>query len=221
VTSKRHQRSGVVFASLLVAGVAVTPARAEDPPPYLDPWAADTVAAAEAAVARLGPGRGAIRLFASTLAIPALTAIGLGGGGTGIVASVQELRQAMQALGAEETALAVRVELPADVLFDFDKADIRADASEALARLATVIGAYPNGRVELSGHTDSRGADAYNLRLSERRAEAVKAWLVSRHGIDAARLATRGEGEARPVADNGSEAGRQRNRRVEALIHKQ
>jgi outer membrane protein OmpA-like peptidoglycan-associated protein len=123
-------------------------------------------------------------------------------------------------LGARETALEVRVELPADVLFDFDKADIRADAAAALGKLAQIIAAYPGGSVELSGHTDSQGSDAYNRGLSERRAAAVKAWLVEKHGLDGGRIATRGEGEARPVADNGTEQGRQRNRRVEALIRK-
>ena len=183
-----------------------------------DPWSPATVAAAEAAVARLG-GRRSLALEPSVLAIPGL-ALGVGGGGSAIVGKVQELRQALSDLGAEETALEVRVELPADVLFDFDEADIRPDAAAALSQLATVIAAYPNGRVELSGHTDARGGDAYNLRLSERRAAAVAAWLVERHGVPAGRLATRGEGETRPVGDNATEEGRQRNRRVEALIHK-
>ena len=203
--------------ALLLAGATAAAAT----PPYADPWEAKTVAAAEAAAARLGPDRGAIAIQGKVIEIPGLTPTALGGAGTGIVATVQELRDAMRALGAEETELEVRVELPADVLFDFDKADIREDAADALARLATVVAAYPEGRVELSGHTDAQGADAYNQRLSERRAKAVADWLVERHGVTAARIATRGEGETRPVADNGSDEGRQRNRRVEAIIHKQ
>jgi outer membrane protein OmpA-like peptidoglycan-associated protein len=206
-------------ATLLVAAVATTvPAAAQ--PAYVDAWDPATVAAAEAAVARLGPGRGAVGLRASVLAIPGLT-IGVGGAGTGLIATVQELEAAKRDLGAQETALEVRVELPADVLFDFDKADIRPDAADALGKLAAIIAAYPNGRVELSGHTDDKGADAYNQRLSERRAAAVKTWLVDRHSLDGSKIATRGEGESRPVADNRTDEGRQRNRRVEALIHKQ
>ena len=205
-------------ALLLIAAAGAGPAAAQ--PAYLDPWDPATVAAAEAAVARLGPTRGAVGLRASVLAIPGLT-LGVGGGSTGLVASVQELEAAKRDLGAQETALEVRVELPADVLFDFDKAEIRADAAEALAKLASIIAAYPSGRVELSGHTDDKGSDAYNQRLSERRAAAVKTWLVDRHALDGSRIATRGEGESRPVADNGTDEGRQRNRRVEALIHKQ
>ena len=205
-------------ALLLIAAAGTAPAAAQ--PAYIDSWDPATVAAAEAAVARLGPTRGAVGLRASVLAIPGLT-LGVGGGATGLVASVQELEAAKRDLGARETALEVRVELPADVLFDFDKAEIRADASDALAKLASIIAAYPQGRAELSGHTDDKGADAYNQRLSERRAAAVKTWLVDRHSLDGSRIATRGEGESRPVADNRTDEGRQRNRRVEALIHKQ
>jgi outer membrane protein OmpA-like peptidoglycan-associated protein len=113
------------------------------------------------------------------------------------------------------------VELPADVLFDFDKADIRSDAASALAQLATLIRAYPSGSATLEGHTDSKGDDAYNQRLSEQRAGSVKRWLVEREGIDAGRLTPRGWGERKPVAGNEDDAGRQRNRRVEVVIRKQ
>ena len=205
-------------AFLLIAAAGAGSAAAQ--PAFLDPWDPATVAAAEAAVARLGPNRGAVGLRAAGLAIPG-RALGVGGGSTGLVASVQELEAAKRDLGAQETALEVRVELPADVLFDFDKAEIRADAADALAKLAAIISAYPNGRVELSGHTDDKGSDAYNKGLSERRAAAVKTWLVDRHSLDGSKIATRGEGESRPVADNRTDEGRQRNRRVEALIHKQ
>ena len=205
-----------LLASMLA--IAAVSARAADVP-YADPWDATTTAAAEAAVARLGAKR-ALGLVAAVRNIPAL-ALGIEARGRGIVATVQQLEQAKRDLGAEETALVVRVELPADVLFDFDKADIRADAATALAQLATIIAAYPSGRVELFGHTDSKGDDAYNQRLSERRAQAVASWLASKHGVDAARMTTRGLGESKPVADNTTDEGRQKNRRVEAIVHKQ
>lgn len=203
-------------AAVLLA--SAVPARAADPP-YTDAWDPAAESAAEAAVARLGPGR-AINLVSKVLAIRGLEA-GVAGGSTGIVATVQEVKQAMRDLGAKETDLEVRVELPADVLFDFDKADIRADAAKALGQLATLIRAYPSGSATLEGHTDSKGDDAYNQRLSERRAESVKRWLVEREGIEAARLTPRGWGERRPVASNDDDAGRQRNRRVEVVIRKQ
>ena len=177
-----------------------------------DPWAPDTEAAAEAAVARLGDKR-ALAIVPSILNIAGLQ--------TGIVANVQGLQAAMRDLGATETALEIRVELPADVLFDFDKADIRADAASALAKLATIIRAQPKGRARLEGHTDSKGNDAYNQKLSERRAEAVRKWLTEKEGIDAARLIPKGWGETKPRAPNDTDANRQLNRRLEAIVEKQ
>ena len=127
----------------------------------------------------------------------------------------------MQDLGATETPIEVRVDLPADVLFDFDKATIRPDAAQALARLATVIRGFPSAQVLLEGHTDSMGNDAYNLSLSQRRAEAVKTWLTGKESLAAAPLKTQGFGESKPVASNDTEQGRQKNRRVTAVIRKQ
>ena len=208
------------ISGFLVLALLAWPAVAHaEEPPYADPWSPATEAAAEAAVARLGAKR-ALLLVPTVLQIHGLEG-GIAGQGSGIVATVQEVRQAMQSLGARETDLEVRVALPADVLFDFDKADIRADAAQALKQLATLIRAYPAGRVELEGHTDSKGDDAYNQRLSQRRAESVKQWLVRNEAIAADRLSTRGAGESRPVASNDDESGRQRNRRVEVVIHKQ
>ena len=206
-----------VLTSVALAAAAMPALAAESP--YADPWAPNTEAAAEAAAARLGTNR-ALNIVPSILAIRGLT-MGVAGQGSGIVATVQQVRQAMQSLGAQETNLEIHVALPADVLFDFDKADIRSDAATALAQLATVIRAYPTGRVELEGHTDSKGDDAYNQRLSLRRADSVKRWLAEREGIAAERFTTRGAGESRPVASNDDDAGRQKNRRVEVVIHKQ
>jgi len=187
-------------------------------PAYSGPWDPAAEAAAEAAVVRLGAAR-TLAIQPEVLEIRGLESQ-IGGASGGIVATVQEVRQAMQALGAQESNLEVKVDLPADVLFDFDKADLRPDAAQALGRLATVIRGYPSGQVRIEGHTDSKGNDAYNQRLSERRAEAVKRWLGEQEGIAVDRLVTHGAGESRPVADNDTEAGRQKNRRVEVVIQK-
>jgi len=208
--------SRLVAALLVLLGSA--PLRAGEQPAYPGPWEPATQAAAEAAVARLGTHR-ALDVERHVLEIQR-SEQGVAGARAGITATVQELHQAMQALGARESALEVTVSLPADVLFDFDKAEIRPDAAAALARLATVIRAYPAGRAEIQGHTDAKGNAAYNQLLSERRAEAVKRWLVEREKVAADHLATRGFGKSRPVADNGTEAGRQKNRRVEVVVQK-
>jgi outer membrane protein OmpA-like peptidoglycan-associated protein len=180
---------------------------------FTDPYAPDTEAAAEAAVARLGPNR-AINIVPSILNIVGLEALAVSG-------SIQGLQQAMRDLGAQETNLEITVDLPADVLFDFDKSDIRPDAAAALAKLAVIIRAQPKGRTRIEGHTDSKGDDAYNQKLSERRAESVKNWLVTKEGLDGSRMTTKGWGEAKPVAPNDTDANRQKNRRVQAIIEKQ
>jgi outer membrane protein OmpA-like peptidoglycan-associated protein len=137
-----------------------------------------------------------------------------------VTASVQQVRLALQDLGARETDLEIHVELPADVLFDFDKADIRSDAAAVLAKVATIIRAYPNCTAALEGHTDAKGDDAYNQQLSERRAQAVARWLAERERVEAGRLSARGWGERRPVAGNDTDQGRQQNQRVEVVIRK-
>ncbi len=119
-----------------------------------------------------------------------------------------------------ETATTIEFILPADVLFDFDKAEIKPAAAESLAELAGIIRDRAKGPVRIEGHTDSIGVDTYNQRLSERRAAAVKAWLVSRENLPANRFATAGFGKRSPAVPNtkpdGSDdpKGRQLNRRV-------
>jgi outer membrane protein OmpA-like peptidoglycan-associated protein len=207
-------------SSILLAAIAWNAASfaAAAAAPYADAWDPAAVAAAEAAVARLG-AKTFLEIRPTVMDIKGM-ATGIGGGTSGIVATVQQVRQAMQDLGATETAIEVRVDLPADVLFDFDKATIRPDAAQALGKLATVIRGFPSAQVLLEGHTDSMGNDAYNQSLSERRADAVKTWLVGKEALDAARFRTQGFGETKPVASNDTEQGRQKNRRVVAVIHK-
>jgi outer membrane protein OmpA-like peptidoglycan-associated protein len=179
---------------------------------YADPWAANVDAAAEAAVKRLGAKR-ALNVEATIWNVVGLEA-------RSVLASVSGVRQAMDALGAQESNLEIRINFPAEVLFDFDKSDIRSDAATALAHLATIIRANPNSTTRLEGHTDSKGEDRYNQTLSERRAESVKQWLTTRESLDAAKLVTKGWGETKPVASNDDDAGRQKNRRLEAVIEK-
>lgn len=129
-------------------------------------------------------------------------------------------------LDRTETASEVQVVLPADVLFDFDRADIRPAAAETLREVAALIRDKARGPVAVTGHTDALGADAYNQRLSERRAAAVKAWLATREGLGGTRFTTAGQAARDPVAPNrrpdGSDdpEGRQLNRRVVLTIRR-
>ena len=131
-----------------------------------------------------------------------------------------------QNLGIRETASEIRIELAADILFDFDKAEIRPSAAQALRQAADLIRTRAIGPVRVEGHTDSKGSPAYNQRLSERRADAVRLWLVQKEQLRSVGFVTAGFGATRPVAPNtasdGSDdpVGRQRNRRVELVLQK-
>lgn len=120
---------------------------------------------------------------------------------------------------------AVVVDLPGDVLFDFDKSDLRADALPVLDRVVALLAAFPARSAVIGGHTDAKGGDAYNEALSQRRAESVRRYLAERDAAaHARRYDVHGYGERRPVAPNahpdGSDdpAGRQKNRRVEIVL---
>jgi outer membrane protein OmpA-like peptidoglycan-associated protein len=141
-----------------------------------------------------------------------------------LVYTVEDLAGAVLDLQVEETDTEIRIDLAADVLFDFDKAEIRPDAQSALHRAAEIIRENAKGVVRVEGHTDSKGSDSYNQKLSERRASSVKDWLVTREGLASVRFTTSGFGARNPVAPNtrpdGSDdpAGRQKNRRVSIVV---
>lgn len=101
-----------------------------------------------------------------------------------------------------------------DVLFDFDRSTLRPEAEGILAPVLAMLQAEPDARIDIEGHTDWMGSDAYNQALSQRRAQAVVDWLVSR-GIARERLNAIGKGEGEPLASNRTAEGRQLNRRVE------
>ncbi len=110
----------------------------------------------------------------------------------------------------------VSVEL--DVKFDFDKDVVRPDSYADIQNLADFMSQFPDTRTTVEGHTDSVGTDAYNLDLSERRANSVRKVLVDDYGVGSNRVDSVGYGETRPVADNATEEGRAINRRVEAHV---
>jgi outer membrane protein OmpA-like peptidoglycan-associated protein len=162
------------------------------------------------------------------------TALALDGRVVDLVFAAQDLRFTIidtggqaQALNGKETPTEIRIDISADVLFDFDKAAILPKAAGALGDVATLIKEKGQNRaVRIEGHTDARGGDAYNQKLSERRADAVKQYLVQKEGLSAQRIATQGFGAKSPVASNtkpdGSDdpEGRQKNRRVEIVLVK-
>lgn len=135
----------------------------------------------------------------------------------------QQEAEMQQALAAVEAASIQReqdilaITLKSDFSFDFDSAVIKPGAEDEIARIAAVLIKYPQTNISIEGHTDSKGAEEYNMDLSKSRAEAVKVSLIGR-GLTSSRLQTIGFGESKPVATNDTEAGRQQNRRVRIVI---
>lgn len=103
------------------------------------------------------------------------------------------------------------------IYFDFDKADIKPESDKQLAEMATLLKSSPGLKVFIVGHTDNKGALAYNTDLSQRRAEAVAKALAAKHGIAADRMVAKGVGPLSPLAPNDSEDGQAKNRRVELV----
>jgi len=121
-----------------------------------------------------------------------------------------------QVLQTRETARGLIVNM-SDVLFDTAKYTLKPGAREKLAKISGIILAHPGLTITVEGHTDSVGGDDYNMKLSEDRANSVRAYLVSQ-GLDPGIVTAQGFGKAKPVADNSTAAGRQQNRRVEMVV---
>lgn len=107
--------------------------------------------------------------------------------------------------------------MPSGITFAFNRYDIQPQFQATLNEVAQTLNAYPSTMIDVLGHTDSVGSDAYNQTLSEQRAQSVANYLAAR-GVNRARIATRGYGETMPIADNMTEAGRSANRRVEIKV---
>jgi len=119
-------------------------------------------------------------------------------------------------LATRDTARGLIVNM-SDVLFDFNQATLKPGTKEKLAKVSGILLAYPSLHLSVEGHTDSIGTPEYNMKLSQRRADAVRDYLVS-NGINAANIQAVGMGEDNPVASNSTAAGRQQNRRVEMVV---
>ncbi len=111
----------------------------------------------------------------------------------------------------------IKLNLSSEVSFDYDSAALKPSFYPSLEKIATVIRDNEQTAVEIVGHTDSRGSEAYNQRLSEKRAEAVAEYLIQQ-GVSPSRITTSGRGESEPRGTNSTEAGRQLNRRVEIFL---
>ena len=143
-----------------------------------------------------------------------------------LVFRVEDIGGKVESLEVKETPTEVRIDLAADVLFDFDKASLLRKAQQTLAQAADIIRDKAKGSVRIDGYTDAKGSDAHNQPLSERRAAAVETWFKTKGNLENVSFVTQGFGAKNPVAPNtkpdGSDDpdGRQKNRRVEIVIQK-
>ena len=143
------------------------------------------------------------------------------GGAVGNYMDSQEakLRQQMAGTGVDVVRNGdhITLDMPGNVTFAFDSADLNAQFYPVLEKVAGTLKEYDKTVIEVAGHTDNVGSDTYNQALSERRAKSVAAYLSSQ-GVAGTRVVTVGAGEAHPVASNDTEEGRAQNRRVEITI---
>lgn len=159
---------------------------------------------------------------AGNTAIGAIAGAAIGGVAGGLIGNKMD-KQAEQieetVAGAEviKAGEAILVKFDSGILFDFDKTDLKADARENIRNLVVSLNENPDTDILVIGHTDSKGTDAYNQGLSERRAQAVRNYAVSQ-GLAGNRMRTEGKSFHEPIADNETEAGRAENRRVEIVI---
>ncbi len=148
---------------------------------------------------------------------------GIAGGAVGYTLDkqIKQLREQTAGSGVDvsptDNGAAILVNLPNGVTFDTDSTLIKPAFRDTLDRVAQSMVQYPDSLIDVYGHTDSTGSDAYNQTLSENRARAVADYLSSR-GVSSQRLRSQGFGETRPVASNATEEGRSANRRVEIKI---
>ena len=129
----------------------------------------------------------------------------------------EEIKNEVPGVNVERVGEGIVIEFTSDVLFGFDASSVKPAAKESLDNLVIILNKYPDTNIEIHGHTDSKGSLSYNQSLSERRANAVSSYLISKN-ISAQRLTSIGYGEEKPIYDNETAEGRAKNRRVEFAI---
>ncbi|MDZ4759911.1 MAG: OmpA family protein [Alphaproteobacteria bacterium] len=145
----------------------------------------------------------------------------IAGGGVGVYMDKQEAELRRQTAGTDIGVIRngnqIELRMPADVTFAVNQANIQSQFYPALNDVATTLVGYPSTSIDIVGHADADGADAYNQDLSERRANSVKNYLVGR-GVQSVRILATGRGESQPVASNTTVSGKAQNRRVQVVL---
>ena len=155
-------------------------------------------------------------------ALGAIIGAAVGGGAGAVIGrqmdkQAEEIKNTVPDAKVERVGEGIVVEFSSNILFGFDKSNLSADAKTNLDKLVTVLNGYPDTNIEVQGHTDSKGSESYNQKLSEQRAGAVSGYLSGK-GIAYNRLTIKGFGEDLPKYSNDTKEGQAENRRVEFLI---
>jgi len=129
----------------------------------------------------------------------------------------EEIERDIEGARVERVGEGIKITFSSGILFDIDKAALRAEAKENLSKLEKMLKKYPDTNIIIEGHTDATGSEEHNLELSRARAQAVANYLAGL-GVDATRFTIMGYGESQPIASNETPEGRQANRRVEIAI---
>ena len=145
----------------------------------------------------------------------------LAGAGVGAYMDAQERKLREQTAGSGVDVIRdgndLLLRMPSGITFAFDSSDVQPQFQPTLNEVASTLSQFPKTYIDIYGHTDNVGSETYNQGLSERRAQSVANYLAS-HGVQSARMATRGYGLTQPIATNTTDAGRAANRRVEIKI---
>jgi outer membrane protein OmpA-like peptidoglycan-associated protein len=209
------QRLGIALTTICFASACTT-----------NPFTGERQISKTAAGVTIGAATGAAigALAGRNRARAALIGAGAGalaGGAVGGYMDYQEhkLREQLRGSGVSVTRTGdeITLNMPGNLTFQTDSADIRADFYDVLNSIVLVLREYDKTLIEVMGHADSTGSMEYNRRLSERRADSVAAYLVAQK-VDSRRVLTQGFGESYPIASNATAAGRQENRRVELRL---
>ncbi len=223
-------KTKILYAALMVAMLVFYSQVGKCEEVYAGPDDPKAIAAAKEAVAKgryyiasisEWPPSSLTYFQAGIVGIPDAGIAGIGAGFKGEVGGIEGI---LKDLKAKKVGQKVQISLSGDVIFDFDKWNIRPEAEKTLIKVAKAIKGMKVKHVLIEGHTDSKGSEQYNLRLSQLRADSVKAWLVQNSGVPEYLIETKGYGESRPVAPNtnpdGSDnpQGRAKNRRVEIYL---
>jgi OOP family OmpA-OmpF porin len=145
-------------------------------------------------------------------------------GSSRLMAQARQLAKEAEGCGPEaavpppEEKQPVKVCISLNVQFDIDKYDVKPQYRDDIGRVAEFMKKHPEATAVIEGHTDYVGTEEYNLALSQRRADSVMKYLVDNFGVDQSRLSAKGYGKTRPIADNTTEEGRIKNRRIDAII---